>query len=108
MKKFDADYKLLAEMYQDDYYPEFLVDKVRALLEEVIQALEAGERDLDELQSRLDKMTQGINELAEEFDEHDSEIETMARDSIGVSVEYILQWFNIDIDVEDAIRERDW
>ena len=28
MKTFDPNYKLLDEMYQDDYYPAFLVDKV--------------------------------------------------------------------------------
>ena len=29
MKAFDPNYKLLDEMYQDDYYPAFLVDKVK-------------------------------------------------------------------------------
>ncbi len=29
MKAFDPNYKLLDEMYQDDYYPVFLVDKVK-------------------------------------------------------------------------------
>ena len=29
MKAFDPDYKLLDEMYQDKYYPDFLVDKVK-------------------------------------------------------------------------------
>ena len=28
MKAFDPNYKLLDEMYQDNYYPVFLVDKV--------------------------------------------------------------------------------
>ena len=28
MKAFDPNYKLLDEMYQDNYYPAFLVDKV--------------------------------------------------------------------------------
>ena len=27
MKEFDKNYKLLDEMYQDDYYPAFLVDR---------------------------------------------------------------------------------
>lgn len=36
-------------------------------------------------------MTTSINDLKDEFDENDSEIETVARDSIGISVEYILQ-----------------
>ena len=38
----------------------------------------------------------------------DSEIETVARDCIGDTVAYILEWFGIPIDIEEAIRERDW
>ena len=79
MKTFDKNYKLLEEMYQDGYFPDFLVEAVCA-----------------------------INDLQEEFDENDSEIETVARDCIGESVGYILAWFGIPIDVEEAIRERDW
>lgn len=36
MKAFDPNYKLLDEMYQDDYYPAFLVDKVKDELQKVI------------------------------------------------------------------------
>ena len=84
MKAFDPNYKLLDEMYQDDYYPAFLVDKT------------------------LDEAVCGINDLQEEFDEHDSEIETVARECIAATVAYILEWFGIPIDTEEAIRERDW
>lgn len=108
MKKFDADYKLLEWMYQDGYFPDFLVDKIKALALDVIVFLETGERDLELIQRRFDQMTLAINDLQEEFEEHDSEIETVARDSIGETVAYILRWFDIDLDVEDAIRERDW
>lgn len=31
MKKFDTDYRLLAAMYRDGYFPDFLVDKIRVL-----------------------------------------------------------------------------
>lgn len=108
MKKFDADYILLEAMYNDGYFPNFLVDKVKELLQGIIALLETGERDLERIQDSLDKMTQAINELQEEFEDNDSEIETAARDSIGETVEYILKWFEIDIDAEEAIRERDW
>lgn len=108
MKKFDEDYKLLADMYQDGYFPDFLVDKVRDQVEEVVAFLETGESDVIKIQDKFDKMTEAINNLQEEFEENDSELETGARESIGETVEYILRWFNIDIDVEDAIRERDW
>ena len=95
-------------MYQDDYYPVFLVDKVKDELQKVIQLLETGEKDIETIQELLDEAVCGINDLQEAFDENDSEIETVARESIAASVAYILKWFDIPIDTEEAIRERDW
>ena len=108
MKAFDPNYKLLDEMYQDEYYPDFLVDKVKDEIKKVIRLLENGEQNIEVIQEKLDEAVCAINDLQEEFDENDSEIETVARDCIGVTVEYILEWFNIPIDIEEAIRERDW
>lgn len=108
MKDFDQNYKLLSEMYQDDYYPVFLVDKVKDELQKVIQLLETGEKDIETIQELLDEAVCGINDLQEAFDENDSELETVARESIAASVAYILKWFDIPIDTEEAIRERDW
>ena len=108
MKAFDPNYKLLGEMYQDNYYPTFLVDKVKTELQKVIALLEEGETDTKSVQEKLDESVCVINALQEEFEEHDSEIETVARDCIGETVTYILDWFDIPIDTEEAIRERDW
>ena len=108
MKKFNENYVLLKDMYNDGYFPIFLVDKIKDLILKLVVYLEMGEQDTNKIQEKLDEMTIAINDLQDEFDENDSEIETVARDSIGVSVEYVLQWFGIDIDIEDAIRERDW
>lgn len=108
MNVFDTNYKLLDEMYQDEYYPNFLVDKVKDELQKVINLLETGETDTEIIQKKLDEAICAINDLQEEFDENDSEIETVARDCIGETVGYILEWFGIPIDVEEAIRERDW
>lgn len=108
MKKFDADYALLKDMYEDEYFPDFLVDKVKTRVQDVIALLETGEKNPKVIQSKFDDMTLAINDLQEEFEENDSEIETAARDSIGETVDYILKWFDIDIDVEDAIAKRDW
>ena len=108
MKRFDPSYSLLEEMYQDNYYPAFLVDKVKDELQKVIDLLESGETDTEIIQENLDEMTLAINDLQDAFDENDSEIETVARDCIGITVEYVLNWFGIPIDMEEAIRERDW
>ena len=108
MKNFDPDYILLEDMYNDEYYPNFLVDKIRDEIQKVIDLLEDGEKDVGVIQNKLDDVTCAINDLQEEFDEYESEIETVARDCIGETIGYILEWFDIPIDVEDAIRERDW
>ncbi|MCI8694154.1 MAG: hypothetical protein HFH91_15820 [Lachnospiraceae bacterium] len=108
MKTFDPNYKLLEEMYQDEYYPDFLVDRVRDEIQKVISLLESGETDTEAVQEKLDEAVCAINDLQEEFDENDSEIETVARECIAAAVAYILEWFGIPIDIEEAVRERDW
>ena len=108
MKKFDENYVLLEDMVNDDYYPKFLVDKVKDLIIPVIDLLENGEENKTVIQKALDTMALAINDLQEEFDEHDSELETVARDSIATTIGDILEYFDIDIDLETALAERDW
>ena len=60
MKAFDPNYKLLDEMYQDDYYPAFLVDKVKDELQKVIALLESGETDTEVVQETLDEAVCGM------------------------------------------------
>ena len=67
MKAFDPNYKLLDEMYQDDYYPAFLVDKVKDELQKVIDLLESGETNTDAVQETLDEAVCGINAMINRF-----------------------------------------
>ena len=57
MKAFDPNYNLLDEMYQDDYYPAFLVDKVKVTLKLVfpliVSGYQSGVRLLDRKSTRL-------------------------------------------------------
>ncbi|MGN6291297.1 MAG: DUF5713 family protein [Chitinophagaceae bacterium] len=85
-----------------------MVDKVKKEIQNVVEFIEESGHSKEETQDAFDKMTININGLQEEFEESDSEIETIARESIGETVANILDYFKIDIDVEEAIRERDW
>ncbi|HEY0668008.1 MAG TPA: DUF5713 family protein [Sphingobacteriaceae bacterium] len=107
-KRLPDSFEYLKDMYDDGYYPNFLVDKVKDLIKKTVSFIEEGNHSKEEIQASFDKMTVGINALEEEFEENDSEIETGARESIGDTVEKILNYFEIDIDVEEAIREREW
>lgn len=103
-KKFDKSYPLLHEMYEDEFYPNHLVDVLKEQLKEIIILLEDGETDTNIIQTKFDIIITNIRLMEESFNKEHSEIETVARDSIYVSIEYILKWFNISIDVETAMR----
>lgn len=77
-KKLPGDFEYLTDMYEDSYFPHFLVYKIKNTIKETVGFIEEGNHTKDEIQDALDKMTLKINELQEEFDENDSEIETVA------------------------------
>lgn len=107
MAKFDESL-YLADMFADAYYPPFLVEKVKALLVEVVAWLEQGPHPAEAVQAKFDTAMVGINDLQEEFYENDSEIETVARDSIGQTVLDIIACFGLEQDHETLMQERDW
>ncbi len=109
MDKFDDQYVLLQNMYEDTYYPQYLVDKIKWQFIHLIEHLEgANLKDLALVQDKLDEFTMFINSMQQEFWDQDSEIETVASESIAATLECILDWFEIDIPIEDALREREW
>lgn len=107
-QKLPADFAYLPEMYADDYFPSKQVDKVKSAIQKVVNLLEKGNASPAKIQDKLDQMTEKINELQEDFEDNDSEIETGARESIADTVQRILTHFNVDIDIEEALRGRDW
>lgn len=108
VKKLPPDFKYLQEMYEDGYFPDHLVDKIKSLIQAVVSFIEEGGHSKEEIQLAFDSMTNSINDLQEEFEDNDSELETGARESIGETVIRILEFFELEIDVEEAIRARDW
>lgn len=104
----DAGHVFLPAMTRDPYYPPPLVTKLANQLERLVAFLDERPRPRDEVQIFCDEMTALINTLADEFAEAGSELETVARDDIAVTVIAILALYQIDLDVEDALRDRDW
>ena len=103
-----ADFEYLKEMYEDNYFPAFLVDKLTDIIKETVRFLETGSHSKETIQKELDRMVLKMNEVQQEFELNGSEIETVARETIADTIEQILKYFKIDIDIEEAIRERDW
>ncbi|MBR5172606.1 MAG: hypothetical protein IKY40_04825 [Phascolarctobacterium sp.] len=109
MDKFDDQYVLLQNMFEDTYYPQFLVEKIKWQFIHLIEFLEGTDvKEVSLIQDKLDEFTIFINNLQQEFWDQDSEIETVASESIANTLEYILNWFKVDVGIEDALREREW
>lgn len=102
-------YQFLAEMYQDDYFPNSLVDKGKSILLELCTEIE---RTTPETANDVYKLThiatEKFNQLANEFEDQGSEIETAARDNIGTDIEFILKSYGYNLDIEEAIAPREW
>lgn len=102
-------YSFLAEMYEDAYFPDFLVDKGKKILIDLCLEIEKQQpQRVEELYVLTHAATDKFNDLSEEFDEHDSEIETAARECIGMDFEFIAEAYGFNADVEELIATRDW
>lgn len=104
------DHAFLRGMYDDGYFPDFLVDKVKSILMTLCGEIEAANSlDHDVLLTLTHRATEKINALQDEFDENHSELETVARDVIASDFEYIVRAYGFkDVDIEDVIAPRDW
>ncbi len=103
-------YNWLAEMYSDSYYPTFLVDKIKAILLEVCQNIEEKQpKNLEELYEITNVGVLKINDLQDKFGENESELETVARECMGMDFDFIAKAYDFnDADGEALIYERDW
>ena len=103
-------YAFLQEMYQDGYFPNFLVDKGKNILLELCFKIETTKPEGSAaIYALTHSATEMFNDLAVEFEENESEIETAARDAIGADFDFILSAYGFnDLDIEEAIAPRDW
>ena len=103
-------YNFLKVMYQDGYFPNFLVDKIKAILLDLCEEIEANQPlDEPQLLEFTHAATEHINDLQDEFENNDSELETEARESMGADFDFIVKAYGFDqVDIEDVIAPRDW
>ncbi len=101
---------LLKGMYNDGYFPNNLVDKIKDVILWTCSEIEKKKpQNLEELYVITCAATEMINELQDVFEENDSEIETVARDDIAVTFGYVATCFGFkDADLEDLVATRDW
>ncbi|AUC77755.1 DUF5713 family protein [Olleya sp. Bg11-27] len=104
-----VEYSFLKEMYEDQYFPNNLVDKGKDILIKLCNKIETEKpKTLKKLYALTHKATDEFNDLQEEFYENDSEIETVARECIAMDFEFISKSYGFEADTEELIATRDW
>ncbi|MGM7669114.1 DUF5713 family protein [Microbacterium sp. A93] len=103
-------YDFLAEMTDDEYFPQPLVEKGKLILVRLCETIEAEHpADLDALYVITHATTEEFNALAAEFAEQGSELETAARDTIGSDIAQIADVYGFtSADMEKLIAPRTW
>jgi len=103
------DYKFLKGLYNDSYFPPFLLDKCKSILIDLCFKIENNQTtNLDELYKFSHASTERINDLENEFYNNGSEIETGAREIIAEDFNFISITYGFDADIEELIATRNW
>lgn len=100
----------LTDMYNDEYFPTFLVDKCKDILVQLCYDIEQQQpKYVSALYLLAHAATEKINDLEEEFEDNDSEIETAARECIALNFAFIAKTYGfIGADVEEMLAPRNW
>jgi len=103
-------YPFLKGMYDDSYFPNFLVDKGKNILVQLCLQIEKEvPKNLEELYKLTHAATEKFNHLNDEFNDNDSDIETVAREIIAEDIETIALAYGFeDADTEELIEPREW
>ena len=103
-------YGLLGALYDDEYFPNEVLDKGKAILVRLCERIEADPtHNLDALYELTHAATAEFNGLEAEFEAAGSEIETVAREEIGEAFWVIAQAYGYsDADSEELIATREW
>lgn len=103
-------HEFLKDMYEDDYFPSHLVDKIKEILIQACEKIETQNPKTDEeLFSITHKAVEQINELQAEFEDNNSELETAAREAMGADFDFIVKTYGFnEVDIEDVIAPREW
>ncbi|MFE6282272.1 DUF5713 family protein [Streptomyces sp. NPDC057877] len=105
-----AGHRFLRVLYEDDYYPDQVLDRGAAVLLRLCERIET-ERpaDLAALYALTHAATRAFNDLDAEFIAAGSEIETVARDGIAEEFGFIADAYGFtDADLEELVAPRDW
>ena len=103
-------YSFLEGMYEDDYFPNFLVDKGKLILLDLCLKIEKEEpQNLRELYQLTHSATMDFNKLDQQMYKNGGGTETMGREMIAADFSFIAKIYGFELaNIEGLIAPRKW
>ena len=104
-KLFDENYALCATLYRAKDLPIQIADKIRVLLENFILSITMNILSYGQIQQAIDNIIEEVNNIKENYSPKINQGILAIELSVTKDIKYILNWFNINIDIKDALRK---
>ena len=104
-KLFDENYALCASLYKSKEIPIQIADKIRVLLENFILSITMNILSYGQIQQSIDNMIEEVNNIKENYSSKINQRILAIELSVTKDIKYILNWFNINIELKDAMRK---
>lgn len=104
-KLFDENYALCATLYKSKEIPIQIADKIRVLLENFILSITMNILSYGQIQHFIDNIIEEVNNIKEDYSPKINQGILAIELSVTKDIKYILNWFNINIELKDAMRK---
>ena len=104
-KLFDENYALCATLYKSKEIPIQIADKIRVLLENFILSITMNILSYGQIQHSIDNIIEEVNNIKEDYSPKINQGILAIELSVTKDIKYILNWFNINIELKDAMRK---
>ncbi|KCX36220.1 hypothetical protein J577_2607 [Acinetobacter sp. 263903-1] len=101
--------ELLTPMFEDEYYPDELVSRIKQLLLQFSEKITASSLSHTDIYSSAQEIIVQINKMKPKFEQMDSSLDDAAADYIAEAMMMVVQEAGyLDIDMEELVANREW
>ncbi|MCX0333737.1 DUF5713 family protein [Acinetobacter radioresistens] len=101
--------ELLTPMFEDEYYPDELVSRIKQLLLQFSEKITASSLIQTDIYSSAQEIIVQINKMKPKFEQMDSSLDDAAADYIAEAMMMVVQEAGyLDIDMEELVANREW
>ncbi|MCX0340874.1 DUF5713 family protein [Acinetobacter radioresistens] len=101
--------ELLTPMFEDEYYPDELVSRIKQLLLQFSEKITASSLSQTDMYSSAQEIIVQINKMKPKFEQMDSSLDDAAADYIAEAMMMVVQEAGyLDIDMEELVANREW